>query len=175
MPSYRFEGMENSKRSAEEAFNGSVPPRRRLRHQEGATRDAPTILEHRADSAQLPGSSSSTTHHQLPCYPRRRIDNDDLIASIDRAGQKLADCLSIAESALAMARCRSPSEADPVEDRLSKAEPRIMGEMPTTTFCLFLIYVFMILIIPSSILFRSISSARKPSINYGVCGKIRQC
>ena len=84
--SHRFEGMENDKRSAEEAFNGSVSPRRRLRHQEGATQDAPIILEHRAGSAHLPRSSSSTTHRQLPCYLRRWIDKDDLIASIDRAG-----------------------------------------------------------------------------------------
>ena len=92
--------MENGKRSAEEAFNGSVSPRQRLRHQEGATRDAPIIPEHRADSAQLSRLSSSIIHRQLPCYPRKRIDNDDLIASIDRAGQKLADCLFIVESAL---------------------------------------------------------------------------
>jgi len=77
--------MENDKRSAEEAFNGSVSPRRRLHRQEGATQDAPIIPEHRADSAELLGSSSSTIHHQLPCYLRKRIDNDDLIASIDRA------------------------------------------------------------------------------------------
>ena len=43
---------------------------------------------------------SSTTRHLLPCYPRRQINNDDLIASIDQVGQKLADCLSIAELAL---------------------------------------------------------------------------
>ena len=53
-----FEGMENGKRSAEEAFNGSVSPRQRLYHEEGATWDAPIILEHGADSVQLPGSSS---------------------------------------------------------------------------------------------------------------------
>ena len=35
----------------------------------------------------------------LPRYRRRQINNDDLIASIDRVGLKLADCLSIAESA----------------------------------------------------------------------------
>jgi len=173
--SYRFEVMENIKRSAEEAFNGSMSPRQRLHHQEGATQDAPIILEHRANSAQLLGSSSSTIHRQLPCYPRRQIDNDDLIASIDQASQKLADCLSIVESALAMAHRRSPFEANQVEERLAKVEARIMGEMPTTIFCLFLIFVFNILIIPSSNLFRSIGSAGKPSISCGARGRIRQC
>ena len=167
--------MENGKRSAEEAFNGSMSPRRCLCHQEGATRDAPIILEHRADSAQLSGLSPSIARRQLPCYSRSRIDNDDLIASIDRASQKLADCLSIVESALTtLVQRRSPSEADQVEERLANAEAKIMGEMPTTIFCLFLIFVFKILIIPSSNLFRSISSARKPSISYGVCGRIHQ-
>ena len=36
----------------------------------------------------------------LPRYPRKQIDNDDLIASIDQVGQKLTDYLSIMESAL---------------------------------------------------------------------------
>ena len=58
--SHRFEGMENDKRSDEEAINRSVSPRQCLCHQEGATRDAPIVPEHRADSAQLSGSSSST-------------------------------------------------------------------------------------------------------------------
>ena len=64
--SHSFEGMENGNRSTEEALNESVSPHRRLRHQEGATRDAPIVLEHRADSAQLLGSSSSTIHRQSP-------------------------------------------------------------------------------------------------------------
>ena len=33
----------------------------------------------------------------LPRYPRKRLNNDDLIASIDQVGQKLTDCLSITE------------------------------------------------------------------------------
>ena len=37
--SHRLEGMENGKRSAEEAFDGSVSPRQRLHHQEDATHD----------------------------------------------------------------------------------------------------------------------------------------
>ena len=114
--------MENGKRFAEEAFNRSMSPHQRLRHQEGATWDAPIVPEHRADSAQLLGSSSSTTRCQLPCYPRRRIDNDDMLASIDRASQKLADCLSIVESALAMVQSQSPSKAGQVEERLAKVE-----------------------------------------------------
>ena len=131
--------MGNNKRSAKEALDESVPPCQHLRHQEDATQDAPIVLDHRADSAQLSRLSSSTIHRLLPCYPRKRIDNDDLIASIDRASQKLADYLSITESALATAQCQSPSKADQVEERLAKAKARIMGEMPTTIFCLFLI------------------------------------
>ena len=131
--------MENSKRSVEEALHGAASLHQRLHHQEGATYDALTALGHRADSVQPSRFSLSTTHHQLPCYPRRWVNNDDLLASIDRHGQNLVDCLSRAESTLAMVRCRLPFEADPVEDRLAKVEARIMGEMPTTTFYLFLI------------------------------------
>jgi len=40
-------------------------------------------------------SLSPTIHRPLPRYPRRQINNDDLIASIDQASQRLADCLSI--------------------------------------------------------------------------------
>ena len=53
------------------------------------------------------------THHPLPRYQRRQINNDDLIASIDQVGLKLADCLSIAESALdTPVQRRSPSDPD---------------------------------------------------------------
>ena len=45
-------------------------------------------------------SSSSVTRRSLPHYPRKQIDNDDLIASINQVNQKLSNCLSIAESAL---------------------------------------------------------------------------
>ena len=45
-------------------------------------------------------SPSSITRRPLPRYQRRQINNDDLIECIDRIGLKLADCLSIAESAL---------------------------------------------------------------------------
>ena len=131
--------MENSKRSAEEALNGAVSSHQHLDHQEGVTRDALTASAHRADSVQPSRFSSPTIQHQLPYYPRRRINNDDLLTSIDRHGQNLANYLSLAESALAMVRCRSPPEVDSVEDRLAEAEARIMGEMSTTTFCLLLI------------------------------------
>ena len=61
-------------------------------------------------------SSSPTTRHLLPRYPRKQINNDNLIASIDQVGQKLADCLSIVESALTtLVQCRPPSESDPSE------------------------------------------------------------
>ena len=121
--------MENSKRSAEGAPDGSAPSLQRLRRQEGVARDAPTTLGYRADSVRPLGSSSSTIHYQLPCYPRRRIDNDDLLTAIDSHGQGLAKCLSLAESTLATARCRSPPVADSVDDKLAKAEARIVGEI----------------------------------------------
>ena len=63
-----------------------------------------------------------------------RIDNDDLLASIDRHGKSLSECISLAESALAMVRCRSPPTVDLVEDRLAKAEARIVGETSIITF-----------------------------------------
>ena len=126
--------MENSKRFAEEALNRAASSRQHLRHQESATRDALTTLGHRADSVQPSRFSLSIIRHQLPCYPRRRIDNDDLLASIDRHGQNLTDCLSLAESALAMVRRRSPPEVDSVEDRLAKAEATIMGKTFVITF-----------------------------------------
>jgi len=94
--------MENSRRFAEKALNGPASSHQRLHRWEGITRDAPTALGDRADSVRPFGSSSSTAHPQLPCYQRRRIDNDDLLASINRHGQSLAECLSLAESALAM-------------------------------------------------------------------------
>ena len=120
--------MENSKRSAVEALNRSASSRQRLHRQEGASWYAPIVLEQRADSAQPLGSSSAPIHRQLPRYPRRRIDNDDLLASIDRTDQNLASCLSLVESALAMIQDRSPPEANSVGERLARAEARIIGE-----------------------------------------------
>jgi len=126
--------MENSKRPAKEALDGSASSHQRIHRQGGATCDAPIILEQRANSAQPLGSSSGPICRQLPCYPRRPRDNDDLIASIDRTGEKLADCLSIAELALAIVQGRSPPEANPVRERLAKAEARITGETFTIIF-----------------------------------------
>ena len=129
--------MENNKRFAEEAINGSASSRQCLYHREGITCDTPTASGNRANSVRPLGSSSLTAHHQLPCYQRRQIDNDDLLASIDRHGQSLAECLSLAESALAMVRCRSPPKADSMEDRLAKAKARITGEISVITFASF--------------------------------------
>ena len=97
--------MENSKKFAEEALNGPISSRQRLHRQEGTTRGAPTASGNRTDSIRPLGSSSLTARRQLPCYQRRRIDNDDLLASIDQHGQSLTECLSLAESALTMVRC----------------------------------------------------------------------
>ena len=53
------------------------------------------------------------TRRSLPLYQRRHINNDDLIESIYRVGLKLADCLSIAESALdTLVQHRPPSDHD---------------------------------------------------------------
>ena len=124
--------MENSKRSAKEALDGSTSSRQRIHRQGGATCDAPIILEQRTDSAQPLGSSSAPICCQLPCYPRRQIDNDDLLASINWTDQNLASCLSLIESALAMIHGRSPSEASPVGERLVRVEARIISETFTT-------------------------------------------
>ena len=94
--------MENSNRSAEEALDGSTSSHQRILRQEGAPRDVPIIPEQRVDSAQPLGSSSAPICCQLPHYLRRSRDNNDLIASIDRASEKLADCLAIAELDLAI-------------------------------------------------------------------------
>ena len=104
--------MENSKRPVEEALNEPASPRQRLHRREGATRDVPTVPEHRVDPAQPSGSSSTLIRRWLPSYPRRQIDNVNLIASIDRTDQSLSNCLSLAKSALAMIQIRSSSEAD---------------------------------------------------------------
>ena len=64
----------------------------------------------------------------------RQIDDDDLLASIDRHRQGLVECLSLVESTLVIVRCRSPPEANSVEDRLAKAEARIMGEISIIAF-----------------------------------------
>ena len=78
--------MENSKKFPEEALNGPASSCQRLHRQEGATRGAPTALGDRTDSVRPLGSSPLAARHQLSCYQRRQIDNDDLLASIDRHG-----------------------------------------------------------------------------------------
>jgi len=51
------------------------------------------------------------THRSLPRYQRRHVNNDDLIKSIDRVSLKLADCLSVTESALdTFVQHRPPSD-----------------------------------------------------------------
>jgi len=141
--------MENSKRSTKEALDGFASSRLHIHYQEGAPHDAPIVLEQRTDSAQPLGSSSAPICRQLPRYPRRPRDNDDLIASIDRTGEKLANCLAIAKSALAIVQGRSPPEANPVRERLAKAKARIAGETFTIIFCFFLTFASKILITSS--------------------------
>ena len=129
--------MENSKKFAKEALNEPALSCQRLHHQEDTTRGVPIASRNSTDSVRPLGSSLLLARRQLPCYQRRWIDNDDLLASIDRHGQGLAECLSLAESALAMVRCRSPPEVDSVEDRLAKAKARITGEISIITFASF--------------------------------------
>jgi len=65
-----------------------------------------------------------TTRRPLPRYQRRQINNDDLIESIDQVGLKLADCLSIAESALdTLVQHRPPS--DPALSKAARETPRV--------------------------------------------------
>ena len=134
--------MENSKRPAEEVLNGSASSRQRLHRREGATRDVSTAPEHKVDLVQSSRSSSTSIRRQLPSCPRRQIDNDDLIASIDQTDQSLINCLSLVESALAMIQIRSPFEAD-LRERLARAEARITGKMATISFA-FLNFAFKI-------------------------------
>ena len=122
--------MENSKRPTEEVLNGSTSSRQRLHRREGATRDVSTAPEHKVDLVQSSRSSSTLIRRQLPSCPRRQINNDGLIASIDRTDQSLTNCLSLAELALAMIQIRSSSEAD-LREQLARAKVRITGKMAT--------------------------------------------
>ena len=73
----------------------------------------PTLATVDPISKPPPRSSSPTTRRLLPRYSRKQVGNDDLIASIDQVGQKLADCLSLAESALTtLILRRPPSDSD---------------------------------------------------------------
>ena len=122
--------MENSKRLVDDVLNGSASSRQRLHRREGATRDVSTAPEHRVNLVQCLRSSSTLIHRQLPSCPRRQIDNDDIIASIDWTDQSLTNCLSLTESALAMIQIRSSSEAN-LRERLARAEDRITGKTAT--------------------------------------------
>ena len=74
-----------------------------------------------------PMSSSPTTRHLLPRNLRKQVGNVDLIASIDQVSQKLADCLSLTESALTtLVQRRPPSGSD-----LSDAERETPGDTTT--------------------------------------------
>ena len=130
--------MENNKRSAKKALNGSTSSRQHPRHQEDASWGASIATDQRANSTQPSGSSLAPIHHQLPRHPRQRISNDDLLATIDRTDQHLANCLSLAESALAMIEDRSPPEVGLVRERLARAEARIMGEISAIISLFFL-------------------------------------
>ena len=92
---------------------------------------APIASNRRTNSAQPLGSSLAPIRRQLPRHLRQQISNDDLLASIDQTDQHLANCLSLAESTLAMIEDRSPPEAGLVGERLARAKARIMGEMST--------------------------------------------
>ena len=75
-------------------------------------RSAPIVLRPQLQirsRIRLPRSTSSTARRPLPRYQRRQASNDDLIASIDRVGLKLA----IAGSALdTLIQRRPPSDPD---------------------------------------------------------------
>ena len=123
--------MESSNRPAEEVLDGSASSRQCLHRREGATRDVSTATEHRVDLVQSLRSSSTLIRRRLPSCPRRQIDNDDLIASIDRTDQSFTNCLSLMELGLAMIQIQSSSEAD-LRERLARAKARITGKTATT-------------------------------------------
>ena len=100
-----------------------------------------------------------------------RIDNDDLLASINRHGQSLAECLSLVESALAMVRCRSPPMIDSMEDSLAKAEARIASEIPVVTSTSFQFCLQDSDHLPFES-FRSIYPTGEPSISCRSCSRI---
>ena len=55
---------------------------------------APTMV-HLALTMPTSSSATPTTHHPLPCYKGKQIDNIDLLDSIDRVGTKLAETLAL--------------------------------------------------------------------------------
>ena len=62
-----------------------------------ASATAPTMVDL---ALAMPASSLATpiTHHPLPRYKGRQIDNTDLLDSIDRVGTKLAETLALVDS-----------------------------------------------------------------------------
>ena len=56
--------------------------------------------DHGTSGSDHPTSSSATpiTHHPLPRYKGKQIDNTDLLDSIDRVGTKLAETLALVDS-----------------------------------------------------------------------------
>ena len=69
-------------------------------------------------------SSSPTTQRLLPHYSRKQVNNDDLITSINQVSQKLADYLSLIESALTTLFQRQP----PSSSNLSEADRQTLGD-----------------------------------------------
>ena len=167
--------MENNKRSAKEALNGSTSSCRCPCRQEDASWGAPIALDQRANSTQPSGSSLAPIRRQLPHHLRRQISNDDLLASIDRTVQHLANYLSLAESALAMIEDRSPPEVGLVRERLARAEARIMGELSAIISLFFLDFTLNISDHSFLEYFRSNRSVGESSISRGSCNEIRQC
>ena len=69
--------------------------------QDNPTLVMPTSTPADLISEPIPRLSSSLRAHRLaPRQPRKSIDEDDLIASIDRVDKGLVDCLSLVESVL---------------------------------------------------------------------------
>ena len=167
--------MENNKRSVEEALNGSTSSCQRPCRQEDASWGAPIASDRRANSAQPSRSSLAPIRRQLPRHLRQQISNDDLLASIDRTDQHLANCLSLAESALAMIENQSPPEVGLVRERLARAEARIMGEMSVIISLFFLDFTLKISDHSFLEYFRSNGSVGESLISHGLCDGICQC
>ena len=168
--------MENNKRSTEETLNGSTSSCQRPHCQEDASWGAPIASDRRANSAQPSRSSLAPIHCQLPRHLRQQISNDDLLASIDRTDQHLANYLSLKDSASAMIEDRSPPKVGLVRERLARAKARIMGEM-SAIISPFFFLDFVLKTSDHSFLecFRFNRSVGESSINHGSCSGIRQC
>jgi len=76
-----------------------------------STTPAPAIAD--PISEPPPRLSPPPTRRPLPHYLRKQINKDDLITSVDQVGQKLTNCLSIAELALTtLVQHRPASDSD---------------------------------------------------------------